>query len=93
MINSEKTSPIQTTEVESSSKDTIAESASQTPVKNLHRKTLFNHINSDLKSALDTWEVLTEKVATKVSPEEEQLHEVKRLLQDLKNKISQFENE
>lgn len=93
MINSEKTPLIQTVEAETSTKETIAESPSQTPVKNLNKKILFNHINTDLKSALDTWEVLSENMATKVSPEEEQLHEVKRLLLDLKNKISQFENE
>lgn len=65
-------------------------SESPTPVKSLNKKLLFNHINTDLKSALDTWEVLTEQVTTKVSREEEQLHEVKKLLQDLKKKLSEF---
>lgn len=62
----------------------------QRPVKMLSGKNRFRNINSDLKSALDTWEVLTEQVTTKVSPQEAQLGEVKKLLQDLKQKLSEF---
>ncbi len=54
------------------------------------RKGLFGNLNSDLKQALDTWEDLTETMAHKVSPEQEQLHEVKKLLVELKDKIKQF---
>ncbi len=80
MINLDKTSP--QNESETSEKTT-------TQVKNLSKKSLFN-LNSDLRSALDTWEVLTEEVSAKVSPQEEQLDEVKKLLKDLKKKLSEF---
>ena len=53
---------------------------------------LFGRLNSDLKEALDTWDTLTEQMATKLSPEEEQLQEVKRLLSELKSKLNEFED-
>lgn len=56
------------------------------------KKKLFRNLNSDLRSALNTWENLTEEMAQKISPEEEQLHEVKRLLGELKNKLKDFED-
>ncbi|MFM6929512.1 MAG: hypothetical protein ACKOX6_13670 [Bdellovibrio sp.] len=55
------------------------------------RKALFGNLNSDLKQALNTWDVLTETMADKVSPDQEQLREVKQLLGDLKAKLAQFE--
>ncbi len=54
------------------------------------RKSLFGNLNSDLQSALNTWEVLTEQMANKMSPEEEQLQEVKKLLGELKSKLAEF---
>ncbi|MBO9667829.1 MAG: hypothetical protein J7501_13580 [Bdellovibrio sp.] len=56
------------------------------------RKSLFGNLNSELKQALNTWDVLTETMANKVSPEQEQLREVKKLLGDLKAKLAQFED-
>lgn len=56
------------------------------------RRSLLGSLNNDLKQALDTWDILTEEMATKLSPEEEQLSEVKRLLGELKSKLSQFED-
>lgn len=70
--------------------ETLAPSAKESP-KEGSRKSLFGNLNSDLKQALDTWEVLTEQMATKISPEEEQLHEVKKLLGELKSKLAAFE--
>lgn len=54
------------------------------------KRSLFGNLNSDLKQALDTWETLTEEMTNKLSPEEEQLHEVKRLLGELKSKLKEF---
>lgn len=54
------------------------------------KRPLFGHLNSDLQNALNTWENLTEQMADKVSPEEEQLQEVKRLLGELKSKLQDF---
>lgn len=54
------------------------------------KRSIFGHLNSDLQSALNTWENLTEQMADKVSPEEEQLQEVKRLLGELKSKLQDF---
>jgi hypothetical protein len=56
-------------------------------------KPSWDHINTDLKSALDTWTVLTEKMADKVSPEEEQLREIKIILGTLKDKLKEFSND
>ena len=54
------------------------------------KRSIFGHLNSDIQQALNTWEVLTEQMATKISPEEEQLLEVKRLLGELKSKLQEF---
>jgi len=56
-------------------------------------KPSWDHINSDLKSALDTWEDLTDKMANKLSPEEEQLQEIKSILGSLKDKLKAFEED
>lgn len=69
--------------------DTLALSAKESS-KESSRKSLFGNLNSDLQQALSTWDVLTEQMAQKISPEEEQLQEVKRLLGELKAKLSQF---
>ena len=50
----------------------------------------FNGIEKDLKSALNTWSELSEKLTGKASPDEEQLKEIKKLLGDLKNKLQDF---
>lgn len=54
------------------------------------KRSLFGHLNSDLQNALSTWDTLTEQMANKISPEEEQLGEVKRLLGELKSKLQEF---
>lgn len=56
-------------------------------------KPSWDHINSDLKSALDTWTELTGKMANKLSPEEEQLREIKSILGSLKDKLKEFDEE
>ena len=56
-------------------------------------KHAWEHINTDLKSALDTWSELTDKLANKVSPEEEQLREIKGILGALKDKLKEFNND
>lgn len=50
----------------------------------------WSRINSDLKNALDTWTSLTEQTSQKMSPEEEQLREIKRILGALKDKLQEF---
>lgn len=67
--------------------------------KESQRKSLFGNLNlnQDLKKALNSWDDLSEQVVNseqiqnKVSPNEERLHEVKKLLGELKNKLSEFE--
>ncbi|KHD87650.1 MAG: hypothetical protein OM95_13215 [Bdellovibrio sp. ArHS] len=54
------------------------------------RKSLFGNLNKDLTQALNTWDNLTEQMSNRVSPEEEQLQEVKRLLGELKSKLNEF---
>jgi hypothetical protein len=56
-------------------------------------KPSWDHINSDLKSALDTWSELTDKMANKLSPEEEQLREIKSILGSLKDKLKAFDED
>jgi ElaB/YqjD/DUF883 family membrane-anchored ribosome-binding protein len=56
-------------------------------------KPSWDHINSDLKSALDTWTDLTGKLANKLSPEEEQLREIKNILGTLKDKLKEFSDD
>ncbi|HWU42564.1 MAG TPA: hypothetical protein VN132_03965 [Bdellovibrio sp.] len=58
--------------------------------KDSSRPSVFGNLNSDLQKALNTWETLTEQMAHKLSPEEEQLVEVKKILGELKAKLSEF---
>lgn len=51
----------------------------------------FSLLNRDLRDALNNWDVLSEEVSQKASPEEEQLSDVKRLLGELKDKLKAFE--
>lgn len=66
---------------------------SQTESKQTETKPSWDHINSDLKSALDTWDILTDQLANKVSPEEEQLREIKNILGTLKDKLKEFNDD
>lgn len=67
----------------------MATSAKESP-KEGSRKSVFGNLNSDLQNALNTWDVLTEQMSNKVSPEQEQLQEVKKLLGELKSKLAEF---
>lgn len=58
--------------------------------KNLPQKPSWDHINNDLKNALDTWTELTEQLEEELSPEEKQLQEIKALLGTLKDKLQEF---
>jgi|GEM_PF-3776901 hypothetical protein len=49
-------------------------------------------LNSDLQNALQSWDNVTEQVAKKVSPEQAQLREVKKILSDLKSKLEEFDD-
>ena len=48
-------------------------------------------LNSNLQDALQSWDNLTEQVAKKVSPDQAQLREVKKILSDLKSKLEEFD--
>jgi len=56
-------------------------------------KPSWEQINSDLKSSLDTWSVLNEQSANKLSPDEEQLQEIKTILGTLKDKLKEFSDD
>lgn len=62
------------------------------PAKNPQGRS-WDHIETDLKEALNTWSDLTEELAGKVSPEEEQLQEIKTLLGTLRDKLKEFSQE
>lgn len=62
-----------------------------TDTKEKTEKPSWLHINDDLKEALSIWEDLSIANENKLSPEQEQLEKMKRLLTELKNKIDQFE--
>jgi hypothetical protein len=48
----------------------------------------WKHIESDLKSAMDSWDKLSKKYeGTVVTPEDKKLNEMRLLLEELKTKI------
>ncbi len=47
----------------------------------------WQHIESDLKAALDSWEQLSRSYKNAASPEDQKLQEMRRLLEEIKNKI------
>lgn len=75
-------------------KHQTADSSATSEKRETSRKSAIGGLNPELKSALTkalgSWETLTEQVSTKKSPDEEQLEEVKRLLNELKSKINEF---
>jgi hypothetical protein len=79
-------------EIAKPKKETIIEGTPST-VSSAPRRSRLGGLKSDLQHALQTWDVLSEQVANKVSPEEEQLSQVKQILSDLKAKLKQFDNE
>ncbi len=50
----------------------------------------WKHIESDLKSALDSWEQLSQKYEIVISPEVKKLQEMRHLLAEIKNKIEEL---
>ncbi|HEY8271306.1 MAG TPA: hypothetical protein VIG33_10495 [Pseudobdellovibrionaceae bacterium] len=56
-------------------------------------KPSWDHINTDLKGALDSWTDLSGKVANKVSPEEKQLRDIKTILVTLKDQLKEFSDD
>lgn len=60
------------------------------PQEDQSKKPSWTKVDSDLKAALGSWQVLTEQMADRISPDEEQLKEVKRLLGELKDKLKDF---
>ncbi|MGZ3742620.1 MAG: hypothetical protein ACXVBQ_02075 [Pseudobdellovibrionaceae bacterium] len=56
-------------------------------------KASWDHINTDLKGAIDTWTDLTGKLANKLSPDEVQLREIKSILVTLKDQLKVFNDE
>ncbi|MBX2987010.1 MAG: hypothetical protein KF802_03850 [Bdellovibrionaceae bacterium] len=50
-------------------------------------------IQTDLKSALDSWTELSAKAKNRKTPEEEQLEEIRKLLGNLQDKIKHFEED
>ena len=70
-----------------------AESNAETsaaPAVSKRRGLIGQELKSALDEALGTWDKLTEQMSDKMSPEEEQLVEVKRLLGELKSKLKEF---
>lgn len=66
--------------------DTLAPLNEKPGVKTNQR---WSFIQSDLSSALNNWEEL-EKAECGPSPEEKQLHEIKSIITQLKEKLEQF---
>ncbi len=73
-------------------KNNETSSSPNTNVGSAKARPTFGRLNQDLKDALNSWETLSEEMTQKVSPEEEQLREVKRLLSELKSKLNEFED-
>lgn len=73
----------------SNSNDKTTDKAIITDKKEDTNKTRWSFIQSDLKDALNTWEVL-EKSDLGPSPEEEQLQKIKSIIGQLKEKLEQF---
>ena len=51
---------------------------------------IWDDLHENLTQALGRWEHLSQEADHKISPEEQQLQEVKRLLDELKNKLREF---
>ncbi len=54
------------------------------------KKNNWNQLNNKLSSALKTWEDVSHSVGEKLSPDEQQLQEIKKLLKDLQSRIDEF---
>jgi transcriptional regulator NrdR family protein len=59
-------------------------------VKDQRFKERWLELNSDVRSALGSWNDLTEKYDGKMNRDQEQLHEIKSLLQELQKKLKVF---
>lgn len=61
--------------------------------ENDEKKIHWKSIQEDLKSALDSWTDLSQKVTKRKTPEQQQMEEIRRLLGDLQSKIRDFDQE
>lgn len=66
-----------------------ADCGAQVP-KDQRFKERWLELNSDVRSALGSWNDLTEKYDGKMNRDQEQLHEIKSLLQELQKKLKVF---
>ncbi len=60
------------------------------PAKDQRFKERWLELNSDVHTALNYWNDLTEKYDGKMNRDQEQLHEIKSLLKELQKKIKVF---
>lgn len=67
-----------------------ASEATVDPKEDHSKKPSWVKVDTDLKAAIGSWQALTEQMADKIPPDEEQLREVKRLLSELKDKLKDF---
>jgi len=66
-----------------------ADCSAQIP-KDQRFKERWLELNSDVRSALGSWNDLTEKYDGKMNRDQEQLHEIKSLLQELQKNLKVF---
>jgi hypothetical protein len=83
-----KPSPSPKTAEENSEEAAAIAPASSTPSPVPQK--IWDDLHENLTQALGRWEHLSQEADHKVSPEEKQLQEVKRLLDELKNKLREF---
>lgn len=67
-----------------------AKAAAKSTLKSGGPERVWADLHDNLTNALNTWEHLSVESEQKLSPEQEQMNEVKRLLNELKNKLREF---
>lgn len=75
----------------SSTKEAAAVPLEEKPLDEKTKDT-WPSIQSELKSAINSWADLSVKLADRKSPEELQLSEVRSILKDIKSKLKDFED-
>lgn len=53
-------------------------------------ETQWSSLKNELQSAVNDWSLMSEKM-NEISPEQEQIEKVKKLISDLKSKLKEFE--
>ncbi len=53
-------------------------------------KSNWSQLNQNLSTALKTWDELSLSQNSQLSPDEEQLREIKKILKDLQSRINEF---